>query len=393
MRRLLAALLVCAPAAARAEPLRLRADAYAAAAAPVGLVDLTAGGSINDWLRADAVVWMGSGTGPHDGWGDGDADVLIIDAHAQGRQGDATIGRFVLTVGALRPLHLDGVDLRAKLPHRFLVEAFGGAPVVPTFGTRSWDWLAGGRLARKLGDWGSAGVAYLEERDHGELATQELGLDAGGAIGRKTDATAKLAMDLIAKGVAEAQLVATHRIGGLRFDLYGIHRSASHLLPATSLFSVLGDIPSERGGARVTWHAAPRLDLDADAGVRSVAATAGTGREYGVDLTGRATLRLDDAGRGALGLELRREGAAPGWTGIRGTARVPLTGELTGSTELELVRPDDGAQGRWWPWAIGAVSWRQGPWDAGIAIEAASSAEYRYRVDALARLGRRWEMP
>ncbi|HTJ47220.1 MAG TPA: hypothetical protein VL463_34200 [Kofleriaceae bacterium] len=381
----LAILIAITPAVARAEPLRLRGDAYmfSTSASSVGLVDLTAGGAINDWLRADAVVWMGGGISDHD------ADVLIIDAHARSPSGhgEATLGRFVLTVGALRPLHLDGADVRTYLPHRFVVEAFGGAPVVPSFGPRSWDWLAGARVGRRIGDWGSAGVAYLEERDHGELSTQELGFDAGGAIDKRTDASAKLAIDLISTAIAEAQLVGTRRFGAVRVDAYAIHRSPSHLLPATSLFSVLGDVPSERGGARMSWRAAPRLDLDADLGARRI------GDEVGADLTARATLRLDDRGKGALGLELRREGAAPGWTGVRGTARVPIDDALTASTELELVRPDSDARGAWWPWAIGALSWKQGAWDAGVAIEASASPEHRYRVDGLARVGHTWEAP
>jgi hypothetical protein len=377
VRAALLALIVLAPATARAEPLALRADAFASTAAPVGLVDLSAGGAINDWLRADAIVWMGSSTDDH-------ADVLVIAARARAPKGrgEATLGRFVLSVGALRPLHLDGADVVAHLPYRLSVEAFAGAPVVPAFGSRAWDWLAGGRVSRRLGEWGSAGAAYLEQRDHGELSTQEVGVDAGGALDRRSDATAKLAYDLIAHGVALAELSAMRRMGAWRVEAYGDYRSASHLLPATSLFSVLGDIASEHAGARATWRAAPRLDLDADAGVRDASGV------VGADVSARATLRLDDAGHGAVTVELRRE---TGWTGARVRARVPLCTELTASTELELVRPDDGSRGAWWPWGLAAVGWRRGLWDAGVAIEASSSPEFRYRVDGIARLGRRWE--
>src|SRR5262249_50627730 len=161
------------------------------------------------------------------------ADVLVIAARARAPRGrgEATIGRFVLSVGALRPLHLDGADVVAHLPHRLSVEAFGGAPVVPAFGARAWDWLAGGPGARRLGEWGSAGVAYLEQREHGELSTQEIGVDAGGELGRRSDATAKLAYDLISRGVALAELSAMRRAGAWRVEAYADYRSASHLLP------------------------------------------------------------------------------------------------------------------------------------------------------------------
>jgi hypothetical protein len=391
--------LVLLPSAAQAEPLRLRADALASTASPVGLVDVTAGGDINDWLRADAVVWLGASATADTP----DADVLIIAAHALAphHRGDATLGRFVLTVGALRPLHLDGLDARVQLPYRMQAEAFAGAPVATTgtgYTARSWDWLAGGRVGRRLGDWGSAGVAFLEQRDHGALATQELGLDAGGAIGRKSDVSARLALDLINTGVALAEVSAVRHMGDLRVEAYATHRSASHLIPATSLFSVLGDSPAQHAGARARWRIAPRLDLDLDAGARRVA------NDYGLDLTGRATLRLDDKGRGAVAFEIRREDApgcgtngpgicGGGWTGLRGTARVPLHAGLTASTELELVRPDDTTRGSWWPWALAALGWQHGAWDAAAAVEASASAEFSHRVDVIARLGRRWELP
>ncbi|MCE9574419.1 MAG: hypothetical protein K8W52_14825 [Deltaproteobacteria bacterium] len=405
----IAALLVLAAAArAEAEPLRLRADAFASSASPVGLVDVTAGGEINDWLRADAVVWLGAGAAIDDP----DADVLVIAAHARSPKGhgEATLGRFVLNVGALRPLHLDGLDARVHLPYRLTAEAFAGAPVVQGLDSRSWDWLAGGRIGRRLGDWGSAGVAFLEERDHGELSTQELGLDAGGAIDRKSDASARLAIDLISSAVALAEVSAVRRMGDVRVELYATHRSPSHLIPATSLFSVLGDSPAQHGGGRARWRIAPRLDLDLDAGLRRA------GGETGIDITGKATLRLDDKGRGMLSIELRREDApvcgqtvttgaiarsgsdgsgicGGGWTGARGAARVPIDAHFTASTELELVRPDDQTRGNWWPWAIAALGWRAGNWDAALATEASASPEYSHRVDVIARLGRRWELP
>lgn len=389
---------------ATAEPLRLRADAFASSASPVGLVDVTAGGQINDWLRADAVVWLGAGAAIDDP----DADVLVIAAHARSpkHHGEATLGRFVLNVGALRPLHLDGIDAKVNLPQRLQAEAFAGAPVVPGLSDRSWDWLAGGRVGRRLGDWGSAGIAFLEQRDHGALATQELGFDAGGAIDKKSDASARLAVDLISTAVALAQVSAVRRMGDVRVEAYLTHRSPAHLIPATSLFSVLGDSPAQHGGARARWRIAPRLDLDLDAGVRRA------GGEYGADVTGRATLRLDDRGRGMLSFELRREDApvcgqtvagksgsagpgicGGGWTGARGAARVPIDDHFTASTELELVRPDDQTRGGWWPWALAAIGWRAGAWDAAIATEASASPEYSHRVDVIARLGRRWELP
>jgi hypothetical protein len=68
-------------------------------------------------------------------------------------------------------------------------------------------------------------------------------------------------------------------------------------------------------------------------------------------------------------------------------------GQLAAATELELVRPDDGAGGDVWPWALAALTWRQARWEAAVAVEASASPELSSRLDVLARLTRSWEAP
>ena len=394
-RRTLAAvmlgLVATAPAAA-ADPLRLRGDALASTASPVGLLTLDGDAQATSWLDAEALVWLGAGAGLADaaagGDADGDALVIALRARAPGGRAEARLGRLVVTAGALRPLHLDGAAGRVRLPRRIDVEAFAGVPVVPGLTDRGWDWAAGGRVGRRLGDWGGVGVAVLERRDAGRLAVREVGVDGAGGVGA-ADLTGKLAFDTIGRGVALAQASIATRRGPLRAELYGVHRGPAHLVPATSLFSVLGDVAAQRAGARATWRAAPRLDVVVDAGARA------SGGELGEDLTARAVLRLDDRGRGALTAELQRIGGdAAAWTGVRVAARVPIAGAWVASTELELVAPDapDG-RGALWPWALAALAWTRGAWDAAIAVEASASSEHRHRVDTLARIGRRWELP
>jgi hypothetical protein len=384
-------LAVAAPAAA--QPLRLRGDALAGTAAPVGLLTLEGDGEATSWLDAEVSVWLGSAagfdgrTGDPPGGADGDALIIALRGRSADGRAEARLGRLVVTAGALRPLHLDGTAGRLRLPHRFDVEAFAGIPVVPGMTSRTWDWAAGGRVARRLGDWGGAGVALLERRDAGRLAVRELGADASLAIGR-ADLAARLAHDLIGDGLASANLTLAARRGPLRGELFASHRSPSHLIPATSLFSVLGDVPSRGGGGRVSWRAAPRLDVLAEGGVRVVDG------ELGEDVTARATLRLDERGRGALIGELQRTGAAEGgWTGARVALRVPVAAAWTAAGEIEVVRPDEpGDRGTVWPWGLASLGWRRGLWDAAVAVEAGASPEHLRRVDGLIRVGRRWEL-
>ncbi|HEU0035831.1 MAG TPA: hypothetical protein VFQ53_34700 [Kofleriaceae bacterium] len=370
---------------ASADPIRLRADALATTASPAGLLVLEADSEVRSGLDAEAVVWMAGNTALDDG---ASGDVLVIALRGRTESGRASgqVGRFVSTLGALRPIHVDGASARLRLPSRFDLEAVAGMPVQTGLTmSRSWDWYVGGRAARRLGEWGSVGLAYGQRRDDGLRSSEELATDAGFTITQRDDVGARAAYDLVHGGIAEIAVTGSHRTKSLRTDVYATHREASHLLPATSLFSVLGDVPSERAGTTLTWKAAPRLDLIADGGVRYI-------DELGLELVGRARLRLDDAGKSALTGEVRRSGVGDDqWTGLRGAARIALPYALTASTELELVIPDvDRDTGRVWPWGLAALGWERADWQAAVAVEASASPEYRSRFDVLAQLGRRW---
>lgn len=388
LRAAAAGVLVLASSAG-AEPLRLRADALASTQSPAGLLVLDADGALRAGMSAEAVVWMAGNRELDDG---ASGDVLVIAVHARAGRASAELGRFVSTLGALRPVHVDGGALTLRLPARFAVEAVAGVPVTPGFDqmtTRSWDWLAGARASRKLGDWGSLGIAYAQRRDDGQLVNEEVGADFGAAFTKRDDAGARLAYDLANPGIAEVAVTASHRQGALRTEIYGLHRAASHLLPATSLFTVLGDVPSQRAGTVLTWRAAPRLDLIADVAARYV------DPDVGAELVGRARLRLDDRGTSLISGELRRSGVGDdAWSGARLSARVALPYALVASSELELVMPDhDRGRGAVWPWGLLALARDTAGWQAAVAVEASASAEYAHRVDVLGTLGRRWGTP
>ncbi len=378
---------LCASSRATADPIVLTANALATTAAPAGLVTVSADGDAGHGVTAEALVWTGAQTitGEH-------ADVLVLAIRAHTLDGTRAlrVGRFIESAGALRPVQLDGASARVLLPKRFDLETFAGVPVLPGLATaRSWNWIVGGRIARRLGEIGSVGIAYAEQREYGRLASEEVGVDGGASLGKRDDVGAKLAYDLANPGIAEASATASRRYRELRVELFTSYRAASHLLPATSLFSVLGDMPAVRGGTTLSWKFAPRLDLGGDVGVRYAAG------EVAPEIVARARLRLDDRGKSALSGELRRDGVgADQWTGLRGAARIALPHRLAASTELELVIPDhDRGLGVVWPWALVALGWDDGTWQAAIAAEASASPEYRHRVDLLAQLGRRWGKP
>lgn len=386
------AALAVAVAPADADPYRLRSNAFALSQAdtPAGLLTLSANGDPTPWMSAEAVVWMGAGD-------DSEADAMVVYVKIRDPQdrGELQLGRFIAVPGALRPLHLDGARGLARLPYDLRLEVFGGIPVMPELGASAYDWAAGSRVSRALGEWGSVGVAYLQRRTEGRLDDEEVGVDVGFAPARWLDLGARLAYDLELTGVSDAHLSVAARRGAWRWELFGTHRSPSRILPATSLFTVLGDVPAQLLGGAARWRAAPRLDVHATAALRLL------DDEAGAELKGRAVLRLDDRGARAVSFELRRDSAPDaGWTGARATARIPIDDRFTAMTELELVFPDDSDvmsdvdRGSVWPWALVGVTWKIAPsWLAAAAAEASSSAEYRYRFDGLVRVSHLWEAP
>jgi hypothetical protein len=226
----------------------------------------------------------------------------------------------------------------------------------------------------------------MEQRDGGRLATREVGVDAGFAIDKRHDAAAQLAYDVANPGLADVRGSVIRRKGKTRGEIYGGYRAASHLLPATSLFTVLGDTASARGGIQVTRKVAPRLELMGDTGVR------GVDGEVAPLVIARARLALDDKFDSAVTGELRRDGVGDdAWTGARAAARIALPRSLVASTELEVIIPDDARdRGSVWPWALAALGWERGPWRVAGAVEASASPEYRHRVDVLFQLTRSW---
>ena len=378
-------LAVCAVGShvASANPLRLRADALARAQSPVGLLVLQADGQGEEhsWLSAEALVWA-------TGSDDSEADALVVSVVARDPEGrgDLRLGRFVMTAGAIRPVHLDGIAANLRAPRHIRFESFAGLAVSPRFEASVLDWVYGARASRSLGGWGGAGIAMVQRHNRDGLADREIGVDSTASVAKWLDVAGRLAVDLLNPGVSEAQLSTSTRRGSLRAEVYASHLSPSRILPATSLFSVLGDVASQRGGTSLRWRAAPRLDLFTDLGMRAI------GGDLGASLRGRALLRLNEKGSASASIEGRRESAPDvGWSGVRATAVLPIMDALSASTEVELVVPDDGAKGRVWPWALASLSWRPGAaWQAACAIEASASPEYRHRVDGMVRLARQW---
>jgi hypothetical protein len=377
--------------AAWTEPIRLRADAYAQATPPVGLLVLQGEDRSRRWIDAEALAWTGARPESIGASTSATGDVLSLTVRLRDPEGRGELraGRFLAGSGAVRPLHLDGVSAIGRTRFGASMEIFAGVPVVARFGERSYDWALGGRVAQSFAQRATVGAAYVQRRDYGRLADEEIGADFAAAPARWLDFAGRSAVDLTSRGVSDAMGSVAARSGDFRVELFGGYRSPARLLPATSLFSVLGDIPSTRTGGTLSWRAAPRLDVLAIATGQLVAGY------IGADVTARALLRTDDEGIGNVGIELRRHDQREArWTGARALAGVPVWRRIVRtSMEFELVVPDDPrGRGDVWPWGLIAVSWRA-PYgiDVAAAAEASATPAVRREITALARVSWSWE--
>jgi hypothetical protein len=372
------------PSGARADPLRLRADALAETQSPTGLVVLQGHDDVRPWISAEGLVWAGAKP-------DATADVLVLSLALREPHGYGTVraGRFVVATGAVLPVQIDGVDAIARAPWGSTVETFGGLPVVPRFGPRDYDWLAGGRVSQTILSRATVGFSYVQRREDGEIADEEIGADFAAAPLRWFDVAAHGSYDLTYPGISEARVSAATRLEPWRIEAFASQRSPSRLLPATSLFSVLGDFPSQMVGGTVRWQAAPRLELIASGAGQSV------GGDFGGNGWLRASMRLDDRGDGNLGFEIRRQDVSTAqWTGVRGISALPLGHGFRYSTEIEIATPDrpDG-RGVAWPWGLMALSWRSPTgWELAGATEASATPTHRFELDALLRVSRALEI-
>lgn len=371
---------ICASRNSSADPLRLRADAIGSTTSPVGLLVLRGEDKFKPWLDAEAVAWVGATSTPDV---TGDALVLTVRARDLKGRGEIRVGRFVHTAGAVRPLHIDGLRATGRiLATGTTVEVFSGAPVVMRFGARPYDVAWGGRISQIAFGTLSVGVSYLQRHVGASVLDREVGPDMTFAPTEWLDFAGRAAYDVVSSRPTDALASLALKTGPLRSEAFVTHRSAGRLLPATSLFSVLGDIPSTTSGLSLRLHAAPRLDLWA------TGAALVQGDELGGYATGRASLALDDAHDGSVGFEVRRQyfGTAR-WSGARVFTRVPVSRSLAATAEVEVVVPDKPVgTSKVWPWALLAVAYRITPsWDLAGAVEALRTRDDRTEVHGLVR--------
>jgi hypothetical protein len=369
-------------AAARAQLTTLTLEGWGQTYRPAALANFEARARDYPWVAFEVQLWTGQG--PRMDGATGELVVMTARLNEPTGHLDARLGRFVLSTGAVRPVHIDGGSVRVSGAWGTALEAFGGVPVLPRYASRSYDWLVGGRLSQRVGRWGALGASFVERRQHGARTAQEIGADLVAYALRDLSVSGRFSYDLVSRGVSEVQASGSYGSPDRRIELFTSVRNASLILPLTSLFSVLSDAVSLQAGASGRYRVAPRLRVGALAGYRA------QGDLAGVRLRFDATLWLDDEGSGAIEGAITRDGVeGQQWTGLRALFYRDVIERLRVMAELELVRSDrdDAALGRIWPW--GRVSGRYSfleHFSISVGAEGSASPQFVRLFQGLVRL-------
>jgi len=194
------------------------------------------------------------------------------------------------------------------------------------------------------------------------------------------------AFDLVAEGLAEIRVSALVHTERDHVELFAERRVASRLLPATSLFSVIGSTPSSEWGSVASYHLFPRLDLGGTIALSTLGETLG----YRAAL--RTRLRFSDADGGQLSVEgSRRALADEAWSGVLLSAELPIRVDVRLHASVELVAADHPRdRGALWPWTRAGASYALGEhWLFAAGVGAKASPEVASEFEALGRVSYR----
>lgn len=392
---LLAACLVGAPASsATAQPHTLGAELWGQLAPNAGLIVLEGSSRKYPYVDVEGLVWAGAGA-PQLGLRDNvlRAEALVLAIKLRDPKGisDTRLGRFILSTGAVRAVHVDGGHAILRAPSKTNFELFGGVPVEPDIQGRRYDWIAGGRISQGLGKKGVIGGSYYNRFNAGQRSDEEVGADFALRAAHWLDMAAKFSWEIVNPGLAEvlATVSSATKTGRVRGEAFASKRSPTRILQQTSLFTVLGDPGTFRVGGNLFWRSAPRLDFRVEAAANEAQ------NRWGWSGYFQSVLRTDDKGKGSILGEIRRQAipSVSNWTGIRLASVIVLYEDLNQDVglmpEFELIIPDERSSetGKVWPWGRLALRYQHAKgWTFAAAAEASSTSNVRLDIRGLARV-------
>ncbi|MBI4702735.1 MAG: hypothetical protein HY744_16560 [Deltaproteobacteria bacterium] len=217
-----------------------------------------------------------------------DGDVTIASVRQKLGPGYVELGRQLVTGGAARLAHFDGVAAGVDLPLGLELDAYGGLAVLPRWDgrpgyfllgsaadaalrfpdalpepSREKNWLAGGRLRYAHSTYGQIGASYHEQRTDGGLERRSLGLDLRATPLRDLVALSGQALlDGDAWTLADARLaLGVEPLSAVSLGAEYLHTTPALLLSRQSVLSVFSLDPFDELGASAEYRPWPDLRL------------------------------------------------------------------------------------------------------------------------------------
>ncbi|HET7755009.1 MAG TPA: hypothetical protein VFK85_13970 [Anaeromyxobacteraceae bacterium] len=206
----------------------------------------------------------------------GDVDVAYVKGDLLDRRLTVRVGRQMVPDGTSRMVHLDGGQIRLRLPANFGVSAFAGSPVSPRFGARGGlgygsigntraNFATGGRVFYYLPARLEVGASTMIANDRGDPSRRDLGADFRVFLPSSLQLAGSAFYSLYDERLGEGEASLSWR-GSRRLQAAAEYRHVEPdlFLPRTSILSVFAnDERNEVGGwARLEPLRALVLDVD-----------------------------------------------------------------------------------------------------------------------------------
>lgn len=369
----------------------LRQGQAVTAAPLLELISLSASGLDTPWVNGARLYVSAWGElRPLELGGRGAARGDVQLAFAEGRlwsdQLRLVIGRQLVSGGAARFLHLDGIRADYQ-PRRWLrLTAWGGVPVNARFTYHQGDLTAGGRVAWAPSWDAELGASYAVALDRGILSRNDVGVDARWVPSRAVWVAASALYSLGEQRLAEAEV-------GPRFRPFNpvelavlVRRVAPDLLiPRSSIFSVFAEPERDEVGGSVLWEVSSALALLAD--YHRLWIDGAPGSDAGAQVVARLGAARPTVLTGQLRL-LEAPGSGYGYVRARLSASHRLSPALGLTAEVDAFYRDPPMNGvRHSAVAAASASWAFAPeWQAVLTAGAGTTPEYVARLEVMARV-------
>jgi len=206
----------------------------------------------------------------------GDVDVAYVKGDLLDRRLVVRLGRQFVPDGTSRMVHLDGGQLRLRLPAGFGVSAYAGSPVAPRFGARGGlgygsignhrgNFATGGRVNYAVPARLDVGLSTAIVNDRGDPSRRDLGADFRVFLPRNLQLSGSAFYSLYDERLGEGEAsLSWRRSRALEAAVQYRHVEPDLFLPRTSILSVFANDERNEAGGWVRVVPLRALVVDAD---------------------------------------------------------------------------------------------------------------------------------